>query len=48
MIEGPGFTVRYREDEVTRQQVRPGTVRRVWPYLRRYRSRSRCPRRNVQ
>ena len=37
MIEGPGFTVRYREDEVTRQQVRPGTVRRVWPYLRRYR-----------
>jgi ATP-binding cassette, subfamily B, bacterial len=22
---------------VTRQQVRPGTVRRVWPYLRRYR-----------
>jgi ATP-binding cassette, subfamily B, bacterial len=37
MIEGPGFTVRYREDEVTRQQVRPGTMRRVWPYLRRYR-----------
>ena len=37
MIEGPGFTVRYREDEVTRQQVRPGTVRRVWPYLPRYR-----------
>ena len=22
---------------MTRQQVRPGTVRRVWPYLRRYR-----------
>jgi ABC-type cobalamin transport system ATPase subunit len=22
---------------VTRQQVRPGTARRVWPYLRRYR-----------
>jgi len=22
---------------VTRQQVRPGTVRRVWPYLRPYR-----------
>ncbi|MGH3197006.1 MAG: ABC transporter ATP-binding protein, partial [Streptosporangiaceae bacterium] len=37
MIEGPGFAVRYREDEVTRQQVRPGTARRVWPYLRRYR-----------
>ncbi|HJY66163.1 MAG TPA: ABC transporter transmembrane domain-containing protein, partial [Streptosporangiaceae bacterium] len=37
MISGPGFVLRYREDEVTRQQVRPGTVRRVWPYLRRYR-----------
>ena len=37
MISGPGFRVRYREDEVTRQQVRPGTARRVWPYLRRYR-----------
>jgi ATP-binding cassette subfamily B protein len=37
MISGPGFRVQYREDEVTRQQVRPGTVRRVWPYLRRYR-----------
>ena len=37
MIEGPGFRIRYREDEVTRQQVRPGTARRVWPYLRRYR-----------
>ena len=37
MIEGPGFWFRYREDEVTRQQVRPGTARRVWPYLRRYR-----------
>ena len=37
MISGPGFAVGYREDEVTRQQVRPGTVRRVWPYLRRYR-----------
>jgi ATP-binding cassette, subfamily B, bacterial len=37
MIEGPGLGLRYREDEVTRQQVRPGTVRRVWPYLRRYR-----------
>ena len=37
MIEGPGVWLRYREDEVTRQQVRPGTARRVWPYLRRYR-----------
>jgi ABC-type multidrug transport system fused ATPase/permease subunit len=37
MISGPEFWLRYREDEVTRQQVRPGTVRRVWPYLRRYR-----------
>ena len=37
MISGPGFRVQYREDEVTRQQVRPGTARRVWPYLRRYR-----------
>ena len=37
MISGPEFMLRYREDEVTRQQVRPGTVRRVWPYLRRYR-----------
>src|ERR1700722_6833607 len=35
MIEGPGLWLRYREDEVTRQQVRPGTARRVWPYLRR-------------
>jgi ATP-binding cassette, subfamily B, bacterial len=37
MIEVPGVWLRYREDEVTRQQVRPGTARRVWPYLRRYR-----------
>src|ERR1700691_4475685 len=37
MISGPGFVLRYREDEATRQQVRPGTVRRIWPYLRRYR-----------
>ena len=37
MISGPGFMIRYREDEATRQQLRPGTARRVWPYLRRYR-----------
>jgi ATP-binding cassette subfamily B protein len=37
MITGPEFWGRYHEDEVTRQQVRPGTVRRAWPYLRRYR-----------
>jgi len=37
MISGPEFWFRYREDEVTRQQLRPGTARRVWPYLRRYR-----------
>ena len=37
MISGPEFMLRYRDDEVTGQQVRPGTVRRVWPYLRRYR-----------
>jgi ATP-binding cassette, subfamily B, bacterial len=36
MISGPGFRVQHL-DEVTRQQVRPGTVRRVWSYLRRYR-----------
>ncbi len=36
MISGPGFRVQHL-DEVTRQQVRPGTARRVWPYLRRYR-----------
>jgi ATP-binding cassette subfamily B protein len=37
MIEGPGVWWRFHEDEVTRQQVRLGTARRVWPYLRRYR-----------
>jgi len=37
MIEGPAFWFRYRWDEASRQQVRPGTARRVWPYLRRYR-----------
>jgi ATP-binding cassette, subfamily B, bacterial len=37
MISAPEYWFRYRWDGVTRQQVRPGTVRRVWPYLRRYR-----------
>ena len=37
MISGPEFMLRYRDDEVTGQQVRPGTVRRIWPYLRQYR-----------
>src|ERR1700722_7532027 len=36
MIAGPGFRVQHL-DEATRQQVRPGTVRRIWPYLRQYR-----------
>ena len=37
MISAPGFWLRYHEDEATWQQVRPGTMRRVWLYLRRYR-----------
>jgi ATP-binding cassette, subfamily B, bacterial len=37
MISGPDLWLRYREDEVTRQHMRPGTVRRVWPYLRPFR-----------
>jgi ATP-binding cassette subfamily B protein len=37
VIEGPGVWWRFHEDDATRQQVRPGTARRVWPYLRRYR-----------
>jgi ATP-binding cassette subfamily B protein len=37
MIEGPSFGGRYREDEVTWRQVRPGTARRVWLFLRWYR-----------
>ncbi len=39
MISGPEFWFRLREDEVAWQQVRPGTMRRIWPYLRRYRIR---------
>ena len=37
MISDPGFRFWHPEDGVTRQRVRPGTVRRVWPYLRQYR-----------
>jgi ATP-binding cassette, subfamily B, bacterial len=37
MISAPEFWFRYRWDETAQQQVRPGTARRVWPYLRRYR-----------
>jgi ATP-binding cassette, subfamily B, bacterial len=37
VISGPEFWFRLREDGVTRQQVRPGTARRIWTYLRRYR-----------
>src|ERR1700683_1376459 len=37
MISSPGFRFWYPEDEVARQQVRPGTVRRLWSYLRQYR-----------
>jgi ATP-binding cassette, subfamily B, bacterial len=37
VISAPGFRIQYREDEATRRQLRPGTARRVWPYLRRYR-----------
>jgi ATP-binding cassette subfamily B protein len=37
MISTPEFWFRYRWDEMTQHQVRPGTARRVWPYLRRYR-----------
>jgi ATP-binding cassette, subfamily B, bacterial len=37
MIEGPGLGLLFREDELTWQQVRAGTARRVWPYLRPYR-----------
>jgi ATP-binding cassette subfamily B protein len=37
MISSPEFWFRYRWDEMAGQQLRPGTARRVWPYLRRYR-----------
>jgi ATP-binding cassette, subfamily B, bacterial len=34
---GPGLGLRINREEVTRQQVRPGTVRRIIPYAMRYR-----------
>jgi ATP-binding cassette, subfamily B, bacterial len=38
MISGPAFGMRYiRDDDVTRQQVKPGTVRRILPYARKFR-----------
>ena len=37
MISSPGFRFWYPEDEVARQQVRPGTARRIWSYLSQYR-----------
>jgi ATP-binding cassette subfamily B protein len=36
MIGGPGMRLRLRED-VTRQQVTPGTFRRIIPYAKKYR-----------
>ena len=38
MIPGPVMGMRYiRDEDVTRQQIRPGTARRILPYARRYR-----------
>src|SRR6202167_4126061 len=37
MISSPGFRLWYPEDDVARQQVRPGTARRIWSYLSQYR-----------
>ncbi len=38
MISGPAFGMRFIDDgERARQQIRPGTVRRVLPYFTRYR-----------
>jgi ATP-binding cassette subfamily B protein len=36
MMGGPGLRLRLGE-EITRQQVTPGTLRRIFPYARRYR-----------
>jgi|SRR5580698_9243593 hypothetical protein len=40
MIKGPEFGMRFLDDhdKLTRQQIKPGTVRRVLPYARRYRA----------
>jgi ATP-binding cassette, subfamily B, bacterial len=39
MISGPAIGMKYirDDDQVTRQQIKPGTVRRVLPYLTRHR-----------
>jgi ATP-binding cassette subfamily B protein len=37
MSGGPGLRLRL-DEEVTRQQVKPGTLRRILPYAKRYRS----------
>jgi ATP-binding cassette, subfamily B, bacterial len=38
MIPGPVIGMRYiRDEDVTRQQVRPGTFRRILPYIKPYR-----------
>jgi ATP-binding cassette, subfamily B, bacterial len=34
---GPGWGLRLTREEITRQQVRPGTIRRIIPYALRYR-----------
>jgi ATP-binding cassette, subfamily B, bacterial len=39
MISGPTFGMRYiRDDEITRQQIKPGTLRRILPYATRYKA----------
>jgi len=40
MIKGPEFGMRYLDDhdQLTRQQIKPGTVRRILPYARRHRA----------
>ena len=39
MISGPAFGLRFirDDDRITRQQIKPGTVRRILPYFTRYR-----------
>jgi ATP-binding cassette, subfamily B, bacterial len=38
MMGGPGPRLRLRlDEEVTRQQIRPGTIRRILPYAKKYR-----------